>query len=169
MIARNGQPAYDRFRFLRRRAHTVGRDRKPNDRRRRLARFFGVDGPTVNRNAGPSAVAVQRIGAEPFYDVSDAVVVGVAECDDEATGMRGSFVVLSAPRVHIDVAVGIHRNVSGVADGVGENRRTKAGGKREAAIIPGARSTGGHGRGCRSSRVAAGISTFRFRARRERD
>jgi len=110
---------------------------------------------------------MQRVGSEPLYNVGDAVVVGVAESYDEPARMCRRRIVFSAPRIHVDVAVRVHRQVPRVTNRVGEHRCTKAGRKGKAPVVSSAfgvgRDRGGRGGG----RISA-AATLRFRARDNR-
>ncbi len=71
--------------------------------------------------------------AESLDNVRTTVAVGVSK-SNLACGNRGKWSSLASPEIYEDIAVWCYCHVSGSADTIGEDRRTKTGRKAQACL-----------------------------------
>ena len=72
-------------------------------------------------------------------DFGNTIVAGVAQRHEKPACMSRRRVVLATPGVDVDVAIGVHDEVSGVPNRVGEYGSAEAGRERNAPVIARAR------------------------------
>src|SRR4029077_21079819 len=125
MVAIGGKSADDCIHGGGTRGHAVGRDRVAYDPLRDRVALFGEERTLVNANPGSAAILVLRVGTESLDDVRFPIFVGIAKRDQETAGMRRALIILAAPCVDVDVAIGSNDDMPGVSECVGEYCRAE--------------------------------------------